>query len=236
MILVLFVFVVNIFSFDDGGAAFSSLSAGDSGTSLLFDTLRYMGYNVRAGYQPLTRHTSANYIYVVIRPTAPPADAEIAREMLEWVRAGGRLIFLCTSYPRTIIHQTAGFTGRFGLGETVTGQALHITNRFLKQNPSPGREIQEIIHSWHIERPAEAIIFAEYYHGFHAEETLLGRLPLVLRLIFAQAIIVAAMLLWHFGKRFGNAKEFYEETEREENEYVRALARLYMNSDRKRRK
>jgi hypothetical protein len=41
------------------------------------------------------------------------------------------------------------------------------------------------------------------------------------------------LLIWHVGKRFGKPVPAYEETEREENEQVRALARLYNKTDRR---
>jgi len=45
-----------------------------------------------------------------------------------------------------------------------------------------------------------------------------------------QLAIIAALIIWRLGKRFGEPIPFYEEIEREENEHIKALANLYQKS------
>jgi len=244
LIVVLALFVAYFLDTGDG-VSYSSSSTGERGASLLFDTLRHMNYPVRASYRPLTRHTNTDYVYIIIQPRTPPITLEPAKELLEWVENGGRLIFLCRRYSNTAIDEVLNTNGRnfgnftlyrHGDGEVVTGSASIITNRILMENYSHGEAVQTTLERWNAERNIEGIYFAEYYHGFHTPQNFVGRLPLVIRLILAQMVLISIIMIWHLGKRFGNPIQYYEEVEREENEYVRALARLYMETDRKRRR
>jgi hypothetical protein len=240
IIVALAIVIVNFFEVETPAAnPYTSFSAGDRGSSLFFDTLLHMGYNVQTSHRPLNRYTSTDYIYVIIQPRMPAVNSYMAAEMLEWVRRGGRLIFLSRNLG-VINHeinmqgrQVGDFTHyRLGYGEILTGSAFPLTNSHLMSHPEPGQLLHATIANWN----AQGIFFAEYYHGFHASENFLGGLPLVIRLVLAQLVIFVIVTVRHLGKRFGNPTPFYQETEREENEYVRALARLYMESDRKKKR
>ena len=231
-----------IFFFDDSGDGppYSAFSTDENGTSLLFDTLRRMNYPVRISYSPLTTNTNIDYVYVIIQPFAPSVNRARAEEILEWVQQGGRLIFLENSAPTildSMIPYTADVMGnlrhyRVGRGEIITGNAYHVANYHLMNSPTTGEIIQANLSRWNADR----IWFAEYYHGLHATETFVGGLPLIVRLLLAQMMLVAIVAVWHLGKRFGKPVPYYREVERDENEYVHALARLYMKIGGKNRK
>ena len=233
LIIVIFAIAIAYF-FDTGGeASYTTSSSGENGASLIFDTLRNMNYNVRKSYRPLTTEISPNDVYIIIHPRTPGVCHCMAEEMREWVRMGGRLIYLCSNDRHFMPHgrEAGDFRiARLGEGEVMSGRSSLITNRALMNDYTAGESIQSMINRWNSEREIENIFFAEYYHGFQSPETFIGRLPLVMRLIFLQIIFLSIISIWHLGKRFGNAVPFYEEVEREENEYVRALARLYMKS------
>ncbi|MCL1842269.1 MAG: DUF4350 domain-containing protein [Defluviitaleaceae bacterium] len=241
-IIVMAVLVSYIMDTGDG-AAYSISSTGERGASLLFDTLRHMDYRVRASYRPLTSRTGTDYVYIIIQPRTPLINYYMAEEMIEWVRNGGRLIFLRGNHPLDLVFDnvinTAGidlgdfWAYRVGSGEIITGSAPDVRNDYLMNNSGAGQAIQLTLDRWNSERDIATIFFAEYYHGFHTAETFVGRLPLVMRLLLAQVLILTIIAIWHFGKRFGNPVPYYEETEREENEYVHALARLYMENNKK---
>jgi hypothetical protein len=246
-IIICVVLIVTWFFNDRGGTSFSSSNTGERGASLLFDTLRHMNYPARASYRPLTRQTNTSVVYIIIQPQSPEITNEIANEFLDWVERGGRLILLANGNQRfapeaaaqaRAQEQNAGEFSlyRIGNGELVIGTSSLISNRSLMHNHTHGEIVQSTISRWHSEREVENIFFAEYYHGFHAPENMVGRLPLVIRLILAQAVILAVIFIWYAGKRFGNPVPYYEEVEREENEYVRALARLYMATRKNRRR
>jgi len=229
--------ILSIFGSNDDGAAYVSSSRGVGGTSLLFDTLEHMGYPVAVSNRPLNSRTNTSHVYIIIQPYAPPVNIAMAEEMLSWVEEGGRLIFL-QNQSTTIIDyvlDTAGFRVgnlvlyQLGRGEVITGRAFDVTNSSMMVDASTGSMIEEALARWNPDR----ILFAEYYHGFHATENFIGGLPPIVRLILLQMVLTAAALILHLGKRFGKPITLYEETEREENEYLRALARLYHKSEKR---
>jgi len=247
MLFVVAVALIMVFAereFGQGaGGAFLASSRDEQGVSLLFDTLRHMGYPVSVSNRPVGwRGFSGFYtgdVFIVIQPNSPPVDEARAREMIEWVWRGGRLIFLQNApVGRTIIDEALRAEGFFhswdfrgdgnmvlyhvGHGEVLTGRAFEVLNCHLMDDPAHGRIIEDTLARW----DADRIFFAEYYHGFHASDNFIGSLPLIVRLVLFQMGLAAVVLVWHLGKRFGRPIPYYEETEREENEYVRALARL----------
>jgi len=233
--VILVVLAIGIaYFFDTGdGTPYTSSSTGELGASLLYDTLRHMGYGVRVSYRPLTTEISANDVFIIIQPRTPQVCHCMAEEMREWVRGGGRLIYLCNkdTHFTPYGHDIGDFRlNRLGKGEIISGRATPVTNRSLMDDYTAGEAIQTTLKRWNAEREIGNIFFAEYYHGFRTPETFVGRLPLVIRLLLAQMIILAIISVWYLGKRFGNPVPYYEEVEREENEYVRALAKLYMVS------
>ncbi|MCL2372794.1 MAG: DUF4350 domain-containing protein [Defluviitaleaceae bacterium] len=231
MLVVIIAFLV-LFIFDTGDTApaYSAISTNETGSSLLYDTLRYMGHPVQLSRRPLTTATNPQHVYIIIQPYAPNVNSERGEEILEWVSSGGRLIFLSSPSPNIMDRIAPGegrslhgfISHRIGMGELIIGPAFPLLNASLMAQPQLGQGIEYILREWN----APQIFFAAYYHGMEQGETFLGRLPFIVQLIFAQLAILGVFAVWHFGKRFGKAMPFYEETEREENEHVRALARL----------
>jgi len=233
--------IINFLSATDEGADFTSFTTGERGTSLLFDIFTLMEHDVRVSYRPLGATTDLSSVYFIIQPTAPAVTEAMAREMLDWVRRGGRLLFLHNQFPTIIdmlIDEEYGHDlgdlvlFRYGYGEVATGPSYRVTNGHILHSTGTAHLISLILERWE----AETIFFAEYYHGVLIRETLLGRMPVIIRLLFVQMALAGVVIVWHLGKRFGNPIPFYEETEREENEYVRALARLYFHTRKSRRK
>ncbi|MCL1844790.1 MAG: DUF4350 domain-containing protein [Defluviitaleaceae bacterium] len=251
-VIVIIALGVSYFLDTGDGTPFSVRSTGERGASLIFDTLRHMGYPVRRSYRPLTPETDTDSVYVLLQPRSPYINDAIASEMLEWVENGGRLVFLHWTYPQTVFDRALDNAtnipaphrhndnppGVFHLythgdGAVLTGASVWIGNYNLMNNHLHGTRLQNVLSDWHAEREISVIFFAEYYHGLHTPQNFIGRLPLVLRLILLQMVILSIVAIWFFGKRFGNPVPYYEEIEREENEYVRALARLYSQIRRK---
>jgi len=229
--------VLHMFSDDYEGPPFVSSTTGERGASLLYDTLRHMGYPVRVSRRPLTAHTDINHAYIFIQPHYSHFDHYKAEALLSWVYSGGRLIFLhnrpVTIFDTLINSPGTGFGNltihELGQGVFVSGHANDIININLMNDHGTGAQIHTVINRWNVDR----IMFAEYYHGARATETFFNRLPTIVRLVIVQLGLVSLILVWYSGKRFGNPIVYYEEHEREENEHVYALARLYMKTKRK---
>jgi len=230
LVIIIAMLVLFIFDTEDTAPRYSAISTSENGSSLLFDTLRHMGHPVQISRRPLTTATDPSHVYIVIQPYAPNINRTNGEEILEWVQSGGRLIFLSSPTPNIMDRIIPG-SGRslhgltshhIGMGEVISGPAFPILNANLMESPDAGQGIEYILREWNPER----IFFAAYYHGMEQGENFFSRLPLIVQLIFVQMAIVGVFAVWHLGKRFGKPAPFYEETEREENEHVRALARL----------
>ena len=216
----------------------TSFSSSDYGVSLLYDTLRHMRYRVNILYQPIQENVSINDVVLIIQPTNPRPNDEMAMEILTWVRRGGRLIYLENSQPTIMDRVLLGehFTSvgglnwyRIGMGEVVTGRANVVANINLMEDPTYGENIVMVLSVWEPDR----IYFAEYYHGFRRSDSAFNQMPMWLQFAAFQVIIAAAVLVWHLGKRFGSPIPLYEEIEREENEQILTLARLYKQADKR---
>jgi len=238
IIVIIAAVVLYVFSSDDSGPEFRASTTGERGVSLLYDTLQYMGYPVGVSRNRVDMRTNINHAYIIIQPSYPLFfDEDIVNEKLEWIRMGGRLIFLQNQNNTAFDIALSNYATNFGslrlyeLGEgmLVTGRANDITNLNLMEEPNTGAILQIIIDIW----GADRIMFGEYYHGPRPTDPLFNRMPIIVRLVFVQLALVAVMLVWYLGKRFGNPVVYYEEHEREENEHIHALTRLYMKIKRK---
>jgi len=216
-------------SFGAGGssAAFSSYNGNFDGGSLFYDTLYEMGYPVARYHSALTARCDAGAVQVIIEPGFYIADAE---GPLEWVVGGGRLVWLDDmrrSFPR------AGFrledihgeftVYRYGAGTIVTGPGGDLSNEALYTDAAAGYIMEHILSGW----KTDIIYFNEYYHGYSAEPNLFKELPLYLQLLIIQLALIVFLYVWRLGKRFGKPVMYREETEREENEYILALAGIF---------
>lgn len=211
---------------------YTSFSHSENGVSLLYDTLRHMGFSMGVLYRAVGGSVNVDDAVFIIQPRNPSPNDAMVYEMLSWVRRGGRLIYLENS-PFTIMdimlegESYVQFGSlrwyRVGAGEVVTGQASNIANANLIDNPSYGEVFAYVLSSWDIRR----VYFAEYYHGFYRAEGTFSQMPVWLQLVAIQLIISTVVWVWHLGKRFGSPIPMYQNIEREENEQVLTLARLY---------
>ena len=211
---------------------YTSFSNRNYGVSLLHDTLQHMQHPIGILYRPIGETVSVNNAVFIIQPTNPRPNSEITENILNWVRRGGRLIYLDNRQPTVIdralgneYHATFGSMRiyRLGMGEVMTGRADTVVNVNLMENPIYGNGIAYILTRWNPDR----IYFAEYYHGYRGATGAFRQLPLWVQLVVIQMVIGTVALVWHLGKRFGVPIPLYEEIEREENEQVLVLARLY---------
>ena len=217
---------------------YSSFSNSYYGLSLLHDTLRHMRFPVGILYRPASSAGMGDVV-LIVQPSNPRPTMAMTDDILSWVQRGGRLIYLENRQPTLIdrILEGAYYTSfgsmrhyQLGMGEIITGRADLLANANLMTDPLYGQGLAYILASWNPNR----IYFAEYYHGFQRANTPFQQLPIALQLAALQLAITAIALSLHLGKRFGRPSPLYEETEREENEQVHSLARLYKLTDRKR--
>jgi hypothetical protein len=213
------------------GEAYSVFSAKGDGASLLYDTLKALGYPVAPSYAPADAKMNPNDAYLIINPL--DFTGEDTAQIVEWAKRGGRMFFFGTEYPTALDYALSeGFSFydidnltvyQVGVGEIITGYAGDVANAPLMADSYYGEVIAYILDEW----DAQNVFFPEYYHGYRASENFFSTLPLIVKLCAYQLIIFAGFFMWRLGKRFGKPVPYYEETERAGDEHVRALARLY---------
>jgi len=207
----------------------------DMGTSLLHDTLNGMGYNVSPEYQLIGPDSDIHTIRIVIEPDySYYYIADTDSDIYQFVNNGGRLISLTNQAPyiskvferdkgAALIAQNGEFKlYSYGLGEIFIGPA-NITNAELLINKESGYYVADVIQRW----GDKNIYINEAYHGYMTEPEFWDVVPDYIKNTVYQLVIAGLFIILYLGKRFGRPVPYYEEIEREENEYLIALANVY---------
>jgi len=197
-----------------------------------------MGYPVSRSYGALDLKANTNDIYVLINPSYTYFADEEFDDALDWVYKGGRLIYLESAEYSTADYRLSlrvdnpginanGYTlYSYGLGEIITGSADPLLNKALMENSSTGIDFTLLLDRWNIPN----LYFSESIHGYLNTGNAWYRTPEILKIFVYQLAVIVALVIWHFGKRFGKPVPYFEETEREENEHIKALANIYNKS------
>jgi hypothetical protein len=210
-------------------ANYTSFNNIENGSSLLYDTLSKMDYNVSRGFAKLDEETGVQSAYIFIMPNN--MDEHFFSAM-DWVYGGGRLIYLDSGYYLMDsyldydypIWQDDNFSlYEYGLGQVLTGDSELILNGALIKDNKPGEQIAATLDEWR----EKDLIFSEYIHGYGASNGAWAKIPTELRYLVFQIFLAMTMLVWFLGKRLGVPLPYFEELEREENEHVKALANIY---------
>jgi len=218
-----------------GYPAFTSFSTGRQGTALLYDALRIMGYPVGRDIAFLSADRPTDNIQFVI---APRHFSEAHAEgLMDWVIRGGQLMFFSRANwderrlwgditPDSSIAVAGGVIHRVGFGTIFIGDARFVSNiSLLETDGEYGQLIVNVLDTMNFRR----IYFNEAYHGYGQNATFFEILPRPVRLAVVQLAVIFVVIIVHFGRQFGRPTPFYEEVEREENEYVFTLTNLYMS-------
>lgn len=208
-----------------------------AGVSLLYDTLNRMGYSTAPEYQKIAPGSDIHTIRLVIQPNSYYMSNDDEEDLLEYVYNGGRVIYLADS--SLTVAQTLVFMKNaliisqkddflllsYGLGQIFLGPPS-VTNENLIYNRDAGYYVADVIQSWQ----GKKIYINEAYHGFTSEPNIWDVTPANIKNSAYQLIIVILLIILYLGKRFGRPIPYYEEIEREENEYLIALANVYSKS------
>ncbi len=212
---------------------YSVFSTNEKGISVLYEAFKKIDYPVSPYYEQINKNTGLEDIHVVVSPTPMYFTDSDRDSMLEWVALGGRLVFLekspfiFSNFEDSRISTDGKLSlYKHGFGFIVSGNPEGITNEIMKTTPTSGAVLQNIFNNWGYEN----IYFNEYAHGFRKEQTFFTMLPTGLKLLMYQGLLLILSIILLLGKRFGKPIPFYEETEREENEYLKSLAIIYKNA------
>jgi len=193
---------------------FSVSSTNERGLSLFYDTLEYMGFDVTTSNNIITRNTSVHDIQIIVRPIV----LHEREQLEEWVERGGILVLTSSIFN---IQES-------GIGRVYTVNGIdHLTNISLFEDEN-SRAIGASVAQFIGENSHGRVIFNMAYSSHSVQAGFWEMMPPWFRLLIYQVAIAGIGVIILFGKRFGKAVPFYEEIEREENEYVPALSNLYM--------
>ena len=204
---------------------YTALSTNLHGTSLLFDTLELMGYPVSVGMRQIGTDTSIHDVQIVVQPLGRYFWLEDA---LEWVYSGGRLVLTNYEWVQLSnarrIHRNEFFSVySYGLGQVAVGYTGDLLNGSLMENSFPGVFVAYMLDIWGY----DSIVFNQFYHGLQENPTLWRVLPLGFRMVIYQLFLIVVAVIWYLGKRFGRPVPYYEEIERDKDEFAKSLAAIY---------
>jgi len=217
---------------------YTTFSTANEGTALLYDTLKIMGYPVARDTMFIDKDRPVDNVQIIIQPGYSYRSEKHYDDIRSWVARGGTLLYFESGYGDyffspgnnndfEMIEQTdAGNLYQLGLGKIFIGKAQHFTNIVLIEGGDiHAQQIANMLNNV----SSNKIYFNEAYHGYGTEKGLFESLPPGIRILGFQLILVAIAMAVYFGKRFGRVIPYYEEIEREENEYVFTLTNLYMS-------
>lgn len=196
------------------------------GASIFYDTLKHLEYPVKIDAEDLLKKNDGNIYIITENETATAFDL---KEAEDWLKAGGKLIYLTPAYEQyTYTDVVETYEDRaslyaIGKGKLLIGDINLVTNYTLLKNKEGAYFVFKCIESLGGE-----IYFNEHYRFLHGESPSLYRnLPIHIKVILFQLILTLIGAIMYLGKRLGKPKRIIDEIERSENEYLYASANLY---------
>jgi hypothetical protein len=198
---------------------------GREGYSVFYETLKELKLNVERTLTPVELQNSSS---VQIVPSGGSFNLN-NKEIKSWVEKGGSILYL--TYGGIAILPEAGTPEikdglsiyKVGAGRIITADSAALTNNALIRNKAKAYIIYKEIAG--LNKP---ISFNEsYIYSDQKKVELWDYISLEIKFIIYQLIIVLAAFFYYKGRRFGRPVPLYEETERNENEYIYSAASLY---------
>ncbi|GHU51148.1 hypothetical protein AGMMS49975_03710 [Clostridia bacterium] len=228
-------FVMSTLHLTPQTADYTTFSTNDKGASVIYDTLRKI-YDTSINYQKLQDTKQNNNLQIVIEPFGDYTSDNDYEQIYEFAKNGGNVIcfyeehrveneLLKRVYGAEVV-DTIGETEilRYGGGLIAFAPAADVLNINLAGGRrSAGRLVDKMAE----ETGTGYIKINEAYHGYLVEPNIWDVTPQNIKNAAYQICIVVLLVVIRFGKRFGRAVPYYEEIERQENEYLLALANIY---------
>lgn len=196
------------------------------GYSAFFETLKQLNYPVDITIKPVNSYDISS-----IQIVAQGGNFDVnSKEIKAWVEKGGILIYLTEGKLKFIdygiLPQVKGNVTlyKYDKGMVINADASYVTNSMLTKKTTGAYELLQEIDS----HPYKKIYFNEgHVYSTIAKKSLWDYIPMSLKYIIYQFILVIIAFFYYKGKRFGKVLPFYEEIERTENEYLYSAASLY---------
>lgn len=199
-----------------------------SGLSAFYKTLRLLNYPIEKSEMQIR---PIEYPSIQIIPPGGSFSIDDPR-IMSWVSRGGVLVCLTldepskqlyNSYP-LLKNQMAVYPYR--KGHVIEMKVSLLTNEALLSDTSAAYGLLREIDPYN-SRHWKIIYNEAYLHISHAAPSLWDAIPLSLKFLLYQLLLVIAAYFYANGKRFGKPQKLVEEVEREENEHLYATAALY---------
>jgi hypothetical protein len=205
---------------------FSVINKSRNGYSIFFESLKELQSPVERTLEAVEKH-KADTIQLVAGSSYFDINSD---EIKAWIKDGGTLVYLTPKNLHNINYEIEGKEKggttlyEYGKGVLIAADGSFFTNRSLADNTGNAYEVLREIY-----RQGDKKIFFNETYLFSAPEkaTLWDFVPVEVRYILYQIILIIAAFLYYKGKRFGKAIPFYEEAERSENEYLYSAATFY---------
>ncbi|PAB59673.1 hypothetical protein [Anaeromicrobium sediminis] len=213
------------------GGDYSILNKEHKGLSVIYETLKNLDYPVKFKNNNLENVPTDN-IHVITMPKRKFSleDGKIKN----WIKDGGKIVYLGDDSLQSLhygneIKSTEDFlVYEYGQGFVLIGRAEVFTNKYLLENKEKAYEIITYVDRWSYVN----IIFNEYYNYMDSERySLWEDLPVGIRIMLQQLVIVIVLFFIYKGSRFGKIRPLYEETQRDKDEYLKAVSSLYKRGD-----
>lgn len=196
------------------------------GYSVFYESLRKLNYPIERTLKPVNE-LKPNSVQII----APGGTFDINnQEVKKWIEKGGILVYLTPKTVPSIKYGTAINTkGNIKLysyhkGRIIKTDADFIANKILIKDTSKAYELLKEISNLSYEK----IYFNEsYLFSKSSAKSLWDTVPLEIKYIIYQMIIVVGAFFYYKGKRFGKTIPLNSEVERSENEYLYSAASIY---------
>lgn len=198
---------------------------GREGYSVFYETLKELKLNTERTLTPVEFQNPSS---IQIIPTGGGFNLN-SGEVKKWLEKGGSILYL--TYGGIAILPEVGTPEikegltiyKVGAGRIIAADSSALTNNTLLTNKAKAYIVYKEIAD--LNKP---IFFNEsYIYSNQKKAELWDYISLEIKFIIYQLLIVLAAFFYYKGRRFGRAVPLYEETERNENEYIYSAASLY---------
>jgi hypothetical protein len=205
---------------------YSVINKSRNGYSILYEGLRKLDSPVERTLEVVEKHETDT---IQLVPGSGYFDIN-RDEIKSWIEKGGTLVYLTPGNRHNISYGIEGEEEgnvtlyHYGKGLIMAADGSFFTNRSLAEHTGNAYSVLKLIY-----RQGDKRLFFNETHLFAAPEksTPWDFVPVEARYILYQLVIIIAAFFYYKGKRFGKPIPFYEEAERNENEYLYSAASLY---------
>lgn len=220
---------------NNNAISYSVLNKGSKGVSVIYEAMKELDYPVKLVLDDVKDQAHDKVQIIIVSEDNAKFDINDDK-IRKWIKNGGKLVCLYEdfqnkklNYGKTIdtFRPHANKNGAvyiYGKGKILMGDSELITNKTLVKDTDGAYWVLNQIDKWNYRK----IEFNEFYHYTGNKKPSLWRdIPIGIKLILFQLVILIAAIIFYKAKRFGKPIPLYEEVERSENEYIYSVASLY---------